>query len=374
MVLKGLALLPVQVTKTEALKIFELLSVVNNKIGKIDSDIKNSVVNKSLIQSLSLKESVQSTRIEGTQVTFTEMVEEMNDKNPRWEIIEVENYEQALREGVERIRHGYPISTRLLQELHSILMHGARGSRQSSGEYRKIQNFIGPSTKIEDAVYLPIGANEIGEYMSNLEHFINGEHHFSYDKRVSEDMYLFDETAPPLVKTAIIHAQFESIRPFLDGNGRLGRILIVLSMLNENLTTEPIFLVSEELEKEKARYYDMLNEVRGDSPYWYNWLMFFLQACNRMADSLIVKIKDSKELAIRGLALCETNSERKVWLGSFSDPFTTVKKSAEANWISPNTARLALKNLVAKGLLYSDNQTKRNKRYRNYDLMRILDN
>lgn len=241
MVLKGLALLPVRVTKTEALKIFELLSVVNNKIGKIDSDIKNSVVNKSLIQSLSLKESVQSTRIEGTQVTFTEMVEEMNDKNPRWEIIEVENYEQALREGVERIRHGYPVSTRLLQELHSILMRGARGSRQSSGEYRKIQNFIGPSTKIEDAVYLPIGANEIGDYMSNLEHFINGEHHFSYDKRANEDMYLFDETAPPLVKTAIIHAQFESIHPFLDGNGRLGRILIVLSMLNENLTTEPIF-------------------------------------------------------------------------------------------------------------------------------------
>lgn len=132
--------------------------------------------------------------------------------------------------------------------------------------------------------------------------------------------------------------------------------------------------MSEELEKEKVRYYDMLNEVRGDSPYWYNWLMFFLQACNRMADSLILKIKDSKELAIRGLALCETNSERKVWLGSFSDPFTTVKKSAEANWISPNTARTALKNLAAKGLLYSDNQTKRNKRYRNYDLMRILDN
>lgn len=103
---------------------------------------------------------------------------------------------------------------------------------------------------------------------------------------LNEDEYVFNEHSDPLIKTAIIHAQFESIHPFLDGNGRLGRILIVLYPVQAKLISKPIFFVSEELEKERARYYDMLNGVRGNAPDWSSWILFFIKACERMADRI----------------------------------------------------------------------------------------
>ena len=143
------------------------------------------------------------------------------------------NYREALQVGSEMVRNGYPVSSRLIKDLHGILMRGGRGSTQSSGEYRRVQNFIGPTNQIEDATYIPVSAERIEEYMQNLEYFINKH---PYNEQLSTDHltadgYIFDEDANPLIKTAIMHAQFESIHPFLDGNGRIGRILIVLSLM-----------------------------------------------------------------------------------------------------------------------------------------------
>ncbi|MGB3159739.1 MAG: Fic family protein [Carnobacterium sp.] len=372
MVENGIKKLPIAVSIKEALEIANISAEVNYKIGKINSEFKHSIVHYSLIQILSLNESVQSTRIEGTQVTFTDMVEEKNDKNPRWEVIEVNNYQQALSEGVARIHQGYPISTRLIKDLHLIMMQGARGSVQSSGDYRKIQNFIGPTNKLEDAVYIPIAANEINDYMENLEFFINGEKHSSFEQITDEEKYVYEEKEQSLIKTAILHAQFESIHPFLDGNGRLGRILIVLNLIKDNLIADPVFFVSEELEKEKARYYDLLNGVRGKSPDWASWIKFFLTACNRMADNLINKFNNADALAAKGTEKLTLDSEKKVWIYSFSDPFATTQSVSAGTGLSTATARNALNSLVEKGLLYTDKQSKRNKKYRNYDLMRIL--
>lgn len=372
MVEKGVKKLPIAVNIKDALDIANISADVNYKIGKINSEFKHSMVHYSLIQVLSLNESVQSTRIEGTQVTFTDMVEEKNDKNPRWEVIEVNNYQHALSEGVARISEGYPISTRLIKELHMIMMQGARGSVQSSGDFRKIQNFIGPTNKLEDAVYIPVAANEIDAYMENLEFFINGEKHSSFEQIIDKEKYVYEEKEQSLIKTAILHAQFESIHPFLDGNGRLGRILIVLNLIKDDLITDPVFFVSEELEKEKARYYDLLNGVRGQNPDWASWIKFFLTACNRMADNLISKFNQADELATNGMKNLTLESEKKVWIHSFSDPFATVQSVSEGTGLSKGTARNALNSLVEMKLLYSDNQTKRNKKYRNYDLMRIL--
>lgn len=120
-----------------------------------------------------MSESVQSTRIEGTQVTFTDLLEEKNKKKQRWEIIEVNNYFKALNEGYDAIKKGDPISTRLIKRLHKILMHDARDSTQARGEFRKVQNFIGPTNRIEDATYIPIPADEIDGYMENLELYIH---------------------------------------------------------------------------------------------------------------------------------------------------------------------------------------------------------
>ncbi|MGP7816418.1 Fic family protein [Niallia sp. 01092] len=376
MAIHGLNLLPLDVKNKDAIKILNVLSQASNKIGRLEEKFKHSIVSEALVQVLSLSESVESTRIEGTQVTFTDMVEEKDDKNPRWEVIEVNNYQQALFEGFERIKNGYPITTRLIQELHQILMKGARGSVQSSGQFRKIQNFIGPTNKIEDASYIPISAEKISGYMNNLENFINGH---PYNQKLSIEhlgnsleRFVFDEESDPLIKSAIIHAQFESIHPFLDGNGRLGRILIVLYLMQSKLVTKPIFFVSEELEKERMRYYDLLNGVRGQDPDWGSWILFFLNACNRMADKINDKLDKAEELARGGLLKCETPSDTKVWIYTFSNPFTDVASVAKALNISPNTARKSLNNLVEKDLLFTDRHTKRNKKYRNYELVRIL--
>ena len=371
---KGISKLPVHVETKEALQILEILSEVNHKIGRLEEKFHHSVVNNALVQILLLSESVESTRIEGTQVTFTDMVEEQNEKNPRWEITEVNNYREALQVGTEMVRNGYPVSSRLIKDLHGILMQGGRGSTQSSGDYRKVQNFIGPTNRIEDATYIPVSAERIEEYMQNLEYFINKH---PYNERLSTDHltadgYIFDEDANPLIKTAIMHAQFESIHPFLDGNGRLGRILIVLSLMQSKIITQPIFFVSEELEEERALYYDMLNGVRGEDPQWGDWILFFLKACDRMATRINKKLEKADGLARKGLTECRLESEKKVWLYTFSNPFTTAKKASEQLRISANTARNALNTLVEKKLLFVDREMKRNKKYRNYELMRIL--
>lgn len=374
MAVHGLNKLPISLTTDAALKIFTILPNISNKLGRLEEKFKYSIVSDGLIQILSLSESVESTRIEGTQVTFSDMVEEKNDKHPRWEIQEVSNYQKALILGYERIQNGYPISTRLFKELHQTLMENGRGSTQAAGHFRKIQNFIGPTKRIEDASYIPVSADKINEYMENLEYFMNG-HPYGEKLPVShldDAEYIFDENSDPLIKAAIIHAQFESIHPFLDGNGRLGRILIVLYLLQSKLIRKPIFFVSEELEKERARYYKLLNGVRGNQPDWGKWILFFLNACDRMAERIHNKLDRAEKLARKGLSLCETESERKVWLYTFSNPFTTVAEGYNHLQISPNTARKALNSLDEKELLFADTDVKRNKKYRNYDLMRIL--
>lgn len=148
--------------------------------------------------------------------------------------------------------------------------------------------------------------------------------------------------------------------------------MVVLHLMQSGTMAKPIFFVSEELEKEKMRYCDLLNGVRGDDPDWGSWIIFFLKACDRMADAINEKLDAAEELARAGLRECETASDRRVWIYSFSNVVATASAVAKDLKMAPNTARSSLKNLVEKGLLHTDRQTKRNKKYRNYDLLRIL--
>lgn len=370
---KGIFKLPITIPNEKAIEIFQLLAKVNMTMGTMKSEFRHSIVNKSIVSLFSLNESVQSTRIEGTQVTFNDMLENIEKKNPSWQQIEVQNYQEALKQGLELINNGYPISTRLIKDLHKTLMQNARGTNSSGGEFRKIQNFIGPDSKIEHAVYIPVPANEIDEYMENLEFFINGKPHNSFRRFNKTDGFIFDENSETIIKIAIMHAQFESIHPFLDGNGRLGRILIALFAVKEGLVDSPVFLVSEELEKERARYYDLLNGIRGNNPDWYSWLKFFIIACDRMANSLLKKLQQAEILAKNGLNECNLESEKNIWLCTFSQPITTVRSISNSLNISPSTARKGLNKLVDLGLIYRTEDIKRNKKYHNYDLLRILD-
>lgn len=348
------------------------MSSVNKKIGKLDTVLKKSLVNKSILSLLTLNESVQSTRIEGTQVTFYEIMENKSKKNKSWQQIEVFNYHKAINHGNELIKNDGVISTRLIKELHSILMEDARGTVSNKGEFRKIQNFIGPDKKIENAVYIPIDASMINEYMTNLEYFINGEYHRDFDKSVDENSVLFDYKIDPLLRIAIMHAQFESIHPFLDGNGRLGRILIALMAVKEKIMAAPLFFVSEELESERIRYYNTLNETRGDNPSWISWILFFLNASERMADKIIEKIETSESLASNGLKRCNTPVQSEVWLATFSEPIATATKIAEITGYHKQTVKKALDFLVDNNLLDKDKAAKRNIKYYNYDLIRTI--
>ena len=374
--IKGLELLPPKVTVVQALQLYKKVAIIKSSIGKLNSELGHSMVNSQLIQMLTLKESVQSTRIEGTQVTFADMIEDATKKNKSNEVVEVDNYMEALSEGIELIQSGVPISSRLIKQLHKVLMgKNTRGTTSSSGEYRSIQNFLGPTNSIEDAVYIPIGANEIGDYMTNLEYFINTEKHQSFEKQIDPDIeVLLDETSDPLIKTAIMHAQFESIHPFLDGNGRMGRILIVLSTMQDGLIDKPVFFVSEELEKESLRYYNLLNGVRGKNPDWFSWIEFFLDACQRMATSLLNRLESINELATSGAK--RINSDRNVinqiWVMTFLKPYLTVSEVAKHLDIAVSTARRDLNTLVELKLIDVDNSKRKNKVYVNYDLLRLL--
>ena len=371
---KGLKFLPPSMSIKEAVILLQKLAKVNMIIGSMKSEFGHSLVGDSLVSLFSLSESVQSTRIEGTQVTFYDMFEKTSNRQKEWEKQEVLNYQEALKHGLLLIENGMPFSTRLIKELHRILMTNARGTNSAGGEYRRIQNFIGPDSKIEHAVYIPVEAQTISEYMENLEFFVNGVHHSSFTQIDDNDLFTIDENADPLLKIAIMHAQFESIHPFLDGNGRLGRILIALMAVKYGLVNVPVFLVSEELEKERSRYYDLLNGIRGEEPDWFAWLSFFIDFCGRMSEQLVKKMQTSSQLAEHGLKKIKLDSERKTWLLSFKCPRLTVKDVVQACKMNISTARKALNALVEYDLLFTSKNIKRNKAYINYNLIRLLSN
>ncbi|EJG5090234.1 Fic family protein [Staphylococcus pseudintermedius] len=376
MTLRGIDFLPPQVTLENALDLYKSVAEINSLIGALNTQINHSLVSTQMIQLLTLSESVQSTRIEGTQVTFLDIIEETPNEQKSTKVTEVLNYKDALDYGVMQIKNGNPITTRLIHELHKILMgRNTRGTTVSSGEFRKIQNFIGPSSNIKDAVYIPVPAHEIDDYMTNWEHYINRVKHPSFNQVLKEGYTLLDEQSDPLIKTAIMHAQFESIHPYLDGNGRLGRILIVLNMMAESAVNAPIFFVSEELERERLRYYNLLNSVRGSHADWYKWVHFYLRACQRMILNLQTKLENIETLAKEGLKKINQAAGSKimdVWFYTFTTPNVTVKYAAKSLNMSENTARMHLNTLVELGMIDVDHARKRNKVYVNYDLLQIL--
>ncbi|WP_153127265.1 Fic family protein [Peribacillus tepidiphilus] len=360
----NLPFLPIHFDSETELAFYKKVVEASSKLERLKQKLRYSLVNESFIQLLTLHESVQSTRIEGTQVTFSEMLEDKIDQQQDWEKVEVRNYQKALKMGVEFIQTGYPLTERLIRDLHKILMENARGSTSASGEYRKIQNFIGPTKHIKDASYIPPEPQRMGEYMTNLERYINGHPY----RNIEED------PLHPLIKAAIIHAQFESIHPFLDGNGRLGRILIVLYLLQSNLIESPFFFLSEELEREKFKYYAMLNGVRGigrNEPDWKSWILFFLDATIRMAEHQFEKLDKAEKLYENGIAKLDQQSTKKVWRALFEFPVATVQKIEDTTDLAPATIRKSLAQLVQQNMVFGDDR-KRNRRYYHYDLIRIM--
>jgi len=362
----NLPLLPIKFATDTELSFYKLVVEAATQLEKLKQKLYFSPVSESFIQLIGLKESVQSMKIEGSQVTFSDMLEHQLSEEKDWESIEVINYQKVLKIGAERIEQGYPLTERLIRELHAVLMEGARGSTGLIGEYRKVQNFIGPTRDIKDAQYIPPEPQKVAEYMGNLELYMN-DHPYSGEQL--DDLH-------PLIKTAIIHAQFESIHPFSDGNGRLGRILIVLYLLRKKLIDRPVFFLSEELEREQFKYYQLLNGVRaikGKEADWQSWVIFFLESTIKMAKRQFSKLDQAEKLYVEINQQLKQPSLKKIWFALFTHPITTVKDMQQLTGLSDSTVRKGLNLFEEKHYIFG-NDYRRNRRYYFYDLIRIMSN
>ncbi len=241
------------------MEILQLLSQADRELGRLDM-YSEYIPNISLFISMHvLKEATQSSRIEGTQTNIQEALLDKQDvpenKRDDWE--EVQNYIQAMDYAIGKLKE-IPFSSRLIKETHKLLLQGVRGTHKQPGEFRKSQNWIGGAS-IQDALFIPPVHTTVTDLMSDIEKFIHNSNIFF----------------PELLKIALIHYQFETIHPFLDGNGRVGRLLITLYLVNKGILKQPVLYLSDFFERNKSIYYDNLTRTRKKNDI-EQWFKFFL--------------------------------------------------------------------------------------------------
>jgi Fic family protein len=311
----------------EDVKINTLLSEANRKLGALDAFSQHVPDTDIFIEMHIAKEATKSSRIEGTQTVIEEAVKKESQIIPErrddWQ--EVRNYIDAMNSSIERLKT-LPVSTRLLKEAHKILMRSVRGGHRNPGEFRTSQNWIGGAT-INDAVFIPPVHKEINELMGDLENFLHNS----------------DIDVPVLIKAAIAHYQFETIHPFLDGNGRIGRLLITLYLVSSGILTKPSLYLSDYFEKHRTLYYDNINNVRVKNSL-AQWIKFFLAGIIETSDKgvktfkSILKLKEEiEEKKIVSLGKKLPNA-KKLLKYLFKKPIITVQDIQDELRVSLPTA------------------------------------
>jgi len=261
------------------------LSEADRAVGKLaglSRDLPNPHL---LIRPFMHSEAVLSSRIEGTQATISDVYKYetgqlslFKDDKDISDVKEVHNYVLALDCGLKRLKE-LPLSLRLLRELHKILLEGVRGGESRPGEFRQVQNWIGPEgCSLEEALYVPPSVDEMNEALASLEKYLNQK-----------------DNLPPLIRVGLVHYQFEAIHPFIDGNGRIGRLLIILLLCAWDILPQPLLYLSPYFESNRQAYYDLLLEV-SERGAWEEWLNFFLTAVKIQADDAILRINKMMEL------------------------------------------------------------------------------
>ena len=307
------------------------------------------------------KEAVLSSMIEGTQSSLSDLLLFELDQEPGVplnDVLEVSNYVRALHYGLKRLAEGFPLSLRLIREVHGILLTKGRGSNQTPGEFRKSQNWIG-GTRPGNAAFVPPPPEKVMECMGKLELFL-------HDK---------PEPTPILLKVALAHVQFETIHPFLDGNGRLGRLLITLLLCEQEVLQQPMLYLSLYF-KTHSQYYELLNKVRitGD---WEAWLDFFAeavivtatQAVETAQQLLDLANKDRANIIELGRAAASTVQVHRVLI---EHPIATSGLIVEKTGITHATVNKALEHLVRLGIVTELTKQKRNRLFsysRYFDIM-----
>lgn len=294
-------------------------------------------------------EANKSSKIEGTRTTIAEDLLDVIDVDPEkkddWQ--EVQNYLKAMNYGIARISDNFPLCNRLIREMHAILLKGVRGKNKTPGEFRKTQNWIGGYT-INTAQYIPPLAENLEELMADLEKFMNSE----------------NNSTPDLIKIAIIHYQFESIHPFLDGNGRIGRLVIPLYLQSKNIVEKNCLYLSDYIEKNKDVYYSLLTRVRTENDM-LGWVKFILQAIIESSKETKNKFKEvllftqSMDTEISKLPIKSENA-RKILNTLYLNPVIDRKKLAEITEIKPSTLKDNINMFVKAGILVETTGLSRN--------------
>jgi Fic family protein len=343
------------------MEIISLLSKADRQLGRLD--MYSEYVNIELFIRMHIaKEATQSSKIEGTQTNiedaFLNKDEIAIEKRDDWE--EVQNYIGAMNEAV-KLLHTLPFSSRLIKQTHKILLQGVRGANKLPGEFRISQNWIGGAT-INDAVFIPPIHNSIGELMSDLEHFANDELN----------------PLPDLLKIGIIHYQFETIHPFLDGNGRVGRLLITLYLVNKGILKQPILYLSDFFEKNRMLYYDNLMRARTHNDL-DQWLKFFLTGVIETAKKgvntfdRIMQLQKVLEIKLKSLGN-RSSDAKKIIEYLYTQPVIEVNKVGEILKKSNVTAYKLLASLEHLEILKEISGAQRNKLFVFEEYLNLFNN
>lgn len=329
-------------------EILKWLLEASRNLQKLDAAAQLIPSTELFISMYVRKEALISSQMEGTQCTLEDVLDPELDTNANLDVADVINYVKAAQYALERL-HTLPICNRLLRETHQILMEGVRGQEKNPGEFRRSQNWIGPAgCGLKDARYIPPNVEDMERAMSDLEKYINED--TSYD---------------PLIQAALIHYQFETIHPFLDGNGRIGRLLILLYLMEQKLLHKPVIYVSYFLKKNQVEYYDRISEVRRSGNY-EQWLKFFLEAVNAAAQDAVTTIEALAALHDQNLAALPKTSRSKDNVRAVFDyleqhPIVDIKHTADALGVSYNTASAAIRKLMELNILRETTNAARNR-------------
>lgn len=308
------------------------------------------------------KEALISSQIEGTQSSLSDLLLFENDENPSVpvdDVEEVSNYIAALNHGLSRMQKGFPLSVRLIREMHKILLRGGRGSNKAPGEFRRSQNWIG-GIRPSKARFVPPPPEMVDGLMSDFEKFAHDE----------------DQKLPALVKAALMHVQFETIHPFLDGNGRLGRLLITLLLCADGVLAQPILYLSLHFKEHRQLYYDLLQDVRlkGD---WERWCEFFLDGVTETATQAADDAKKIIDLLERdrvriGQIGKAAPTALKIHTYLLKKPYLSLTKAAKELDISVPTITNTVAKLEEIGLLTELTGQARNRLFAYTEYLDIL--
>lgn len=337
----------------------DLLVRANKQLGILES-VASRIPNVKLFISMYVrKEALLSSQIEGTQATLEDVLDPMLDVNTNRDVADVINYIKATEYAINRLKE-LPICNRLVREIHAVLMEGVRGQEKSPGEFRYSQNWIGgQGSTIKDARYIPPTPEDMIKAMSDLEKYINS-----------------DDGLDVLIRAALIHYQFETIHPFLDGNGRVGRLLITLFLMEKGALTTPALYISYFLKKNRIEYYDRLTEVRRRGDY-EQWIKFFLQAVSESAEDAILTIDQLTALHNKNLELIKklgrvANNTTRVFEYLETNPIIDIQKTSKALGMSFNTVSGIVKRLTDIGILVQETNASRNRTFAYEDYLTIL--